>query len=170
MGGIQQPKNFFRFFNVIGGFWTLRTRLLKFNYACHFNDEYELNPDSFVNDPLVSISFEAFKKECEKIPPLLPWLSKETYISSLYNEYKKQSDTGQCIERKRLIFRHFRENDLVLCLTREIQSLNMWNNYAQYSEGIAIEFQVSRERDNVFGLAKPIRYIDDYPKLHESFF
>ena len=164
---MKRPKNFFRFFNIEGGFWTLRTGLLRFNYACNFNDEYELNPDTFVNDTVKSISFEDFKKQCEQVSLFQPLRSTEANMFSLYNKY--QLNEEQYIERGKLIFRHFRENDLILCLTREIQSLNMWNNYAQCSEGIAIEFEASEERDNIFCLAEPIQYIDSHPRRHESF-
>ena len=161
----SKPKTYFRFFDAIGGIETLKRLCVRLNYACSFNDKYELNPKTFIQNTIENLSFENFKKVAKELP-LMNIIPAEG-LPSLYHEQKEAEKRN--VERMRLIFDHFRKNNLILCLTTEINSLSMWDRYADQSEGIVIEFQASKKRDNIFLLPKPIQYIDDYPKLYKSF-
>ena len=158
-------QNFFRFFDIRGGIATLKNLYIRLNYAYLFNDEHELSPNTFIKNTMEGISFEDFKDEMKKFSLANILLLSE--LKSLYSTHKKTEE--ESVKKMRLVFKHFRKNYLILCLTKEINNQQMWNNYAQQSEGIAVEFQASEEKDNIFLLAKPVLYIDELPRLYKSF-
>ncbi len=163
---INENKNFFRFFDVRGSIATLQTLCIRLNYARYFNDEYELDPNTFITDTMSNLNFEDFKEEIKK--SYFYSICKKFSQKDLLRLYNMQRQAEQeHTKYMRLFFRYFQQDSLILCLTREVNNPQMWNNYAQKSKGMVIEFQASEKRDSLFLNSRPVNYVED-PRLYKS--
>ncbi|PIK13534.1 DUF2971 domain-containing protein [Halobacteriovorax sp. JY17] len=169
-------ESLFRFFDYTGGIETLKNKRLRFKTADQFNDPYELLPSSFIPD----INFQELSNEeildemknvdiypLNSLPPgtlgKLPLEAIENGLRPLLEKNIKSYSEGV-----RQVFENYRKTSFINCLTHRVDILRMWSDYADKGKGIAIEFEVSVERDNFFRCAKEVKYHNSPPKLYTS--
>lgn len=62
----------------------------------------------------------------------------------------------------------FLQSYRVLCVTQNVHSTRMWDEYAQGHRGIAIRIEPNLEKDSKFKLFKEVKYQGDRPTVYES--
>lgn len=166
----------FRFFDYPGGIETLRNKKLRFKTADQFNDPYELLPSSFIPDLNIhELSNEEILDEMKNVDiyPLntLPsGILGKLPLEAIENELRPllEKNIKSYSEGVRQVFDNYRKTSFINCLTHRVDILRMWSDYADKGRGIAIEFEVSVERDNFFRCAKEVKYHNSVPKLYTS--
>lgn len=61
--------------------------------------------------------------------------------------------------------RKFLATNKVLCLTETPDNILMWAHYAESHKGIVLRLRSIPENDSIFGIAKPVQYVDKLPDL-----
>lgn len=56
----------------------------------------------------------------------------------------------------------------ILCVTPELKSARMWEEYADNGQGIALRIEGNLEKDSKFQLFRPVSYADQRPALYEN--
>lgn len=56
----------------------------------------------------------------------------------------------------------------ILCLTISPDNMLMWSHYAEQHQGVVLRFRSISEKDSVFGIARPVNYQREMPKLVDN--
>ncbi len=56
----------------------------------------------------------------------------------------------------------------ILCVTPALNSVRMWEEYADNGQGIALRIEGNLEKDSKFKLFRPVTYADQRPALYEN--
>lgn len=91
---------------------------------------------------------ELVKEEAVKLDPI-----------DLYNEEQLQAFVNET--------NAFLQGHRVLCVTTALDSIRMWEEYAESSRGVAIRIEPALAKDSKFRLFRPVRYQDKRPPLYE---
>jgi hypothetical protein len=67
-------------------------------------------------------------------------------------------------------FRKFMGEGKILCLSEIPDNILMWSHYAEQHAGLALRIRCVPELDSVWGLAKPVRYVEQMPSLYDEEF
>jgi hypothetical protein len=62
----------------------------------------------------------------------------------------------------------FLQSYRVLCVTRNVHSTSMWDEYAQGHSGIAVRIEPNLEKDSKFKLFQEVKYQDVRPTIYEN--
>lgn len=62
----------------------------------------------------------------------------------------------------------FLQSYRVLCVTRNLHSIRMWDRYARGHSGVAVRIEPNLEKDSKFKLFQEVKYQDERPSLFEN--
>jgi hypothetical protein len=95
----------------------------------------------------------------------IPHMSREEFTDEFSDVVDESLHGMRDLSKFNEELRGFMATTKVLCLTDSPNNILMWTHYAEAHTGVVIRFRSIPEKDSMFGIAKPVQYVEDMPPL-----
>lgn len=168
----------------------LTTGKLRWSIPRRFNDPFDLQFDLDVNIDRRAVKIATLQKSWEAhygdVPPRagnelgvlirasrhsFPKLSRDEFDLQMGDAIDEGIEAGlRDLPRFHQEVRDHMASEKILCLSAVPDQTLMWSHYAQSHTGLVLRFRCVPELDSVWGIAKPVRYVDRMPHLFDDEF
>jgi hypothetical protein len=107
----------------------------------------------------------------KEIRGIFPRLSQDEFN----REYGEAIEESLALMERRLPQLHpevriYMAKSKILCLTESPDNMIMWAHYAEQNQGVVLRFKSITEFDSAWGMARPINYLANMPRLFDTEF
>ncbi len=181
---------FFKYMNRATGRIVLKNRTLRWSTPGTLNDPYDMQFDlqididrealkatvleklwdAFYGDQPAPVG-NPFGAVIKGVRDVFPNLTRQAFDIKFGAAIDKGFAGGErtlpeVLERVRALM----ADTKILCLTESPDSTTMWAYYAEQHQGVVLQFRSVPELDSPWGVARPVQYLADMPRLLDNAF
>lgn len=195
--GFERPSHwtndrrfFFKYMNRATGRIVLENRTLRWSTPGTLNDPYDMQFDLHIDIDREAVKVATLQKlwdafygdqpapvgnilgaVIQSVRGIFPQLTREEFN----REYGETIDGGLSRMERALPgvqneVRSLIAEGKILCLTELPDNIMMWTHYAESHQGIVLQFRSVPKLDSAWGVARPVQYLADMPRLLDNDF